>query len=50
MLFMQLMPSCGTGAATRTTIIMKYLLVLLYDFLATVKAAPHECVTRTGQT
>ena len=22
---------------------------LLYDFLSTVKAAPHECVIRTGQ-
>ena len=22
---------------------------VLYDFLVTVKAAPHECVTRTGQ-
>ena len=24
--------------------------ILLYDFLVTVKAAPHECVIRTGQT
>ena len=23
--------------------------VMLYDFLLTVKAAPHECVIRTGQ-
>ena len=23
--------------------------VVLYDFLVTVKAAPHECVIRTGQ-
>ena len=23
--------------------------VILYDFLVTVKAAPHECVIRTGQ-
>ena len=23
--------------------------MLLYDFLVTVKAAPHECVIRTGQ-
>ena len=22
---------------------------LLYDFLVTIKAAPHECVIRTGQ-
>ena len=22
---------------------------ILYDFLVTVKAAPHECVIRTGQ-
>ena len=22
---------------------------VLYDFLVTVKAAPHECVIRTGQ-
>ena len=22
---------------------------ILYDFLVTVKAAPHECVDRTGQ-
>ena len=22
---------------------------ILYDFLATVKAVPHECVIRTGQ-
>ena len=22
---------------------------VLYDFLITVKAAPHECVVRTGQ-
>ena len=22
---------------------------ILYDFLGTVKAAPHECVIRTGQ-
>ena len=22
---------------------------VLYDFLVTVKAAPHECVMRTGQ-
>ena len=24
-------------------------LEVLFDFLVTVKAAPHECVTRTGQ-
>ena len=24
-------------------------LSVLYDFLVTVKAAPHECVIRTGQ-
>ena len=23
--------------------------LILYDFLVTVKAAPHECVIRTGQ-
>ena len=23
--------------------------IILYDFLATVKAAPNECVIRTGQ-
>ena len=23
--------------------------LVLYDFLVTVKAAPHECVIRTGQ-
>ena len=23
--------------------------VILYDFLVSVKAAPHECVIRTGQ-
>ena len=23
--------------------------VILYDFLGTVNAAPHECVIRTGQ-
>ena len=23
--------------------------LVLYDFLGTVKAAPHECVIRTGQ-
>ena len=23
--------------------------IVLYDFLVTVKAAPHECVNRTGQ-
>ena len=27
----------------------KELTVPLYDFLVTVKAAPHECVIRTGQ-
>ena len=25
------------------------MLHVLYDFLGTVKAAPHECVIRTGQ-
>ena len=25
------------------------ILVILYDFSLTVKAAPHECVIRTGQ-
>ena len=24
-------------------------MTVLYDFLVTVKAAPHECVIRTGQ-
>ena len=24
-------------------------ILILYDFLVTVKAAPHECVIRTGQ-
>ena len=28
---------------------MKKYRVVLYDFLVTVKAAPHECVIRTGQ-
>ena len=25
------------------------LTLIIYDFLVTVKAAPHECVIRTGQ-
>ena len=30
-------------------LIIKYLEAILYDFLVTVKAAPHEYVNRTGQ-
>ena len=28
---------------------LRQLNLILYDFLDTVKAAPHECVIRTGQ-
>ena len=28
---------------------LKLELSVLYDFLGTVKAAPHECVIRTGE-
>ena len=28
---------------------IEYLLFVLYDYLDTVKAAPHECLIRTGQ-
>ena len=27
---------------------MQKITIILYDFLVTVKAAPHECVIRTG--
>ena len=31
------------------SVISEYSHIVLYDFLGTVKAAPHECVIRTGQ-
>ena len=30
-------------------LLLTYLINVLLDFLNTVKAAPHECVIRTGQ-
>ena len=32
-----------------TLIFTAYFVYVLLDFLVTVKAAPHECVIRTGQ-
>ena len=41
--------SCFVWPQLRFTVWLEYLHVVCFDFSLTVKAAPHECVIRTGQ-